>query len=80
MACEWDKYPMGTVDVNPGWNVQMLCPIANVIAEQQICRPDTWYIGGNANLSGEADTSAKFINPDFIDTMSGSSTVSAVNS
>lgn len=55
MTCEWDKYPMGTVDVNPGWQVQMLCPNANDIAEQQVFHPNTWYIGGNAGLSGQAD-------------------------
>ena len=54
MSCEWEKYPMGTVDVTPGWTVQLLCPIANVIAEQQICRPDTWYIAGMAGISAQA--------------------------
>lgn len=60
-ACEWDVFPMGTVDVYPGWNVQMLCPNANNIAEQQ-CRPHTMNINAVADIiSAEANISDNLV-------------------
>ena len=76
MSCEWEKYPMGTVDVTPGWTVQLLCPIANVIAEHQICRPNTWYIAGMAGISAQSSLSDS-VEEDLLATISSSTSLTA---
>ena len=53
----WNDFPMGTQDVMPGWNVQMLCPLANEIAEQA-CRPHIMDLSAVPDvIYGQADLS-----------------------